>query len=259
MRKHKNYWNRENCATEALKYKSKVEFIRNSMSAYNSAIKNGWLEEICVHMIRPEQHNKYWTKEKCLGIALKYKSRIEFQKSNNCAYAIASKYGWLRDITKHMVRPKNVKKFWFEENCRTEALKYNTRKDFNEYSKGAYLAAIKYDIIDDICSHMEVCGTLTKRCVYVYEFSDNHAYVGLTYNLKSRHSQHMRMTKSSVNKHMKNTGLIPNHHMLTDGYVDVYLAKDLEKKFYNDYMSAGWQMLNSNRTGGTGWCKLPAK
>ena len=36
-----------------------------------------------------------------------------------------------------------------------EALKYNTRKDFQINSKGAYLSAYRRDILENICSHMK--------------------------------------------------------------------------------------------------------
>lgn len=257
MKKPANYWNKENCANEARKYNSKVEFIRCNMSAYNSAVKNGWLNEITKHMVRPLSYNMKWTKEACKNEALLYSSRKEFHLKSGAAYISAYTNGWLDEICLHMQRPVNSNTIWTVELCTIEALKYETRKDFNEKSKGAYLAATKYGIIENICSHMKACGSLTKRCVYIYEFEDNHAYVGLTYDFDKRHNQHMRHTKSAVYKHIQKTGLIPKHIMVSDSYVDVYLAKELEKEYYYKYKDAGWQMLNSNRTGGTGWCKLP--
>ena len=50
-RKQRGYWNKEKCAEEALKYKIRSEFFKNSNSAYTSASKNGFLDEICSHMM----------------------------------------------------------------------------------------------------------------------------------------------------------------------------------------------------------------
>jgi predicted GIY-YIG superfamily endonuclease len=50
-RKPNRYWNKENCAKEASKYKHKKDFQENNPSAYVVAHRSGWLEEICSHMI----------------------------------------------------------------------------------------------------------------------------------------------------------------------------------------------------------------
>lgn len=44
------YWTKENCATEALKYKTRTDFQQQSGGAYTAAWKNGWLDEITSHM-----------------------------------------------------------------------------------------------------------------------------------------------------------------------------------------------------------------
>ena len=48
--KPKNYWTKEKCQEEALKYKNKSDFLKNSI-AYFISIKKGWLNDICSHMI----------------------------------------------------------------------------------------------------------------------------------------------------------------------------------------------------------------
>ena len=37
-----------------------------------------------------------------------------------------------------------------------------------------------------ILEKLKKTGSKYKRCIYVCEFSDNHAYVGLTYNFEKR-------------------------------------------------------------------------
>ena len=48
----RGYWNIENCRVEAMRYDARGQFMRGSGSAYNSALANGWLDEICKHMIK---------------------------------------------------------------------------------------------------------------------------------------------------------------------------------------------------------------
>lgn len=51
-RKPANFkWSKEKCQEEALKYKHKIDFKKNSKGAYSASLKNGWKDEICSHMI----------------------------------------------------------------------------------------------------------------------------------------------------------------------------------------------------------------
>ena len=45
-----NYWNKNTCHEESLKYSTRRQFMLNSKVAYNKSLKNGWLDEICSHM-----------------------------------------------------------------------------------------------------------------------------------------------------------------------------------------------------------------
>ena len=49
-RKPAGYWTLERCRKEALKYKTKTEFSKGCVSAYQAALRNGWLDEVCAHM-----------------------------------------------------------------------------------------------------------------------------------------------------------------------------------------------------------------
>lgn len=52
MRKPNNYWNKENCINEAMKYASRIEFEKKNRSACVISRRNGWIEECCQHMDR---------------------------------------------------------------------------------------------------------------------------------------------------------------------------------------------------------------
>ena len=49
-RKNNNFWNKENCQKEALKYNKISDFAYNSKGAYKAVRKNGWSPEIYSHM-----------------------------------------------------------------------------------------------------------------------------------------------------------------------------------------------------------------
>jgi hypothetical protein len=99
------------------------------------------------------------------------------------------------------------------------------------------------------------------RCIYVYEFSDNYAYIGLTYNLDKRNIAHITnynymkinedVKKSSVFEHITKTKLTPILKQLTD-YIEVEEAIKMEEYYVEKYKSEGWNILNKIKTGSIG-------
>ena len=88
-----SYWTYEKCFEEAKKYTTKIEFIKNSSSAYAVARKNKWLDDYTWFV---ELHHN-WAKNECYQEALKYKNRKEFQDNSPSIYQIARKNKWLDD------------------------------------------------------------------------------------------------------------------------------------------------------------------
>jgi hypothetical protein len=84
-RKPVGYWTKEKCQEEALKYKTKKEFQKNS-SAYGISAKNKWINEVCSHMLEIKKPKNYWTKEKCQKEALKYRTKNEFKDNSLSCY-----------------------------------------------------------------------------------------------------------------------------------------------------------------------------
>ena len=200
----------------------------------------------------------YWTKEKCIDEALKYDMLSKFQKGSRGAYNRARKENWLDDICDHMINQHTKHKqngYWTKGKCQEESIKYQTRVEYRKLSGHSYNIARLSGWLDDICSHMKIIGNNNKRCIYVYEFSDNHAYVGLTYNLKVRNEQHVSQSKSAVYKHMQQTLLTPTFKQLTD-YLSVEDAIDKESYFVEYYKSKDWKILNRTKTGSIGCFNL---
>ena len=246
MRKPKGYWTKERCHEEALKYKSRKEFKIKSGGAYDAAKKNKWLNEICSHMVRKVSRKKrYWTKEKCHEEAFKCTTRNEFIKKAQGAYDAAIKNKWLDEICSHMVGKVYLKKgYWTKERCKEEALKYKHRGDFSIKSSGAYNAAIKNKWLDEICSHMSICGNRLLRHVYSFEFEDNSVYIGLSYNIKVRKKAHLKSEKSTVFKYIKNKCSKYKFKILTKELVTSEKASELEMYFAKKYLNEGWNVLN---------------
>ena len=96
------YWTLETCKNEALKYSSRKELEKGSSSAYSKALKEGWIDEICMHMTPNHKPYGYWTLETCKNEALKYSSRNEFKKGSGGALNRARQEKWLDEICMHM-------------------------------------------------------------------------------------------------------------------------------------------------------------
>jgi len=142
--------------------------------------------------------------------------------------------------------------YWQEYiNCETEALKYKSRTEFARKSSGAYDSSIKNEWIDEVCSHMRT-KVEQKRCIYVYEFENKIAYIGLTNNLSNRKNTHKHDIKSSVYEYIqKNNTKLIKIRQLTE-YVESIIASNLEKQYIEEYTNNHWVLLNKNKGGGLG-------
>jgi len=145
----RGHWTKERCQIEALKYKSRMDFSDNCPVGYTTSIKNGWLDEICSHMIKKDTKPKgHWTKKRCHIESLKYKSRSEFQKNDISPYMISNRNGWLDEICSHMIETRKPNGYWSKEKCIEEALKYKTKEEFRINSRTPHDKCVKYKWID---------------------------------------------------------------------------------------------------------------
>lgn len=91
-----------------------------------------------------------------------------------------------------------------------------------------------------------------KRIIYVYEFPDKTAYVGLTKDIKKRDSQRRSHSYHPVNKYSQESGLHPELRTLTDFIEDIEEARKSEIKFIDQYKKEGWNLLNKRKGGEIG-------
>jgi len=148
-----------------------------------------------------------------------------------------------------MKRNYHYKDYWTKDKCRELAFKCKSRTEFHEKYRAAFDASSKNGWLDKICSHMKATDK-KKRCVYAYEFDDKSAYIGLTYNIKNRHSRHLHNIKSPVRlKNDKNINF--NLKKLTK-HIDVKNAKIKENYYVEKYKNDGWKILNKAKTGSIG-------
>jgi predicted GIY-YIG superfamily endonuclease len=248
-RKPDGYWTKENCLKKALKYKSRTKFHIESSSAYTSAYNNGWLNSICKHIIPTRKPDGYWTKNRCIKEAKRFKSKTEFKYNSTSAFQSARRNDWLPEICSHMVELLKPAGYWTKKRCQEEAAKYQIKNDFRNGSSKAYMASHRNKWINDVCKHMEIQGNHFFVFVYVFEFTNNAAYIGLTYNIKERELDHLSRDKSQVYKHIKKTRAKYTLKIITKKPITKDKAQELEHKMKLKYIREGWNVLNKGKTG----------
>jgi hypothetical protein len=105
-----------------------------------------------------------WTKELAQQEAAKYFSRSEFQKKSSNAYHAALRWGWLDDVTSHMVTKRNNN--WTYDDIFLIAQNYDRLIDFQKNENAAYLFAKRHGFFDNIISHMKRKNRWDKKKIH---------------------------------------------------------------------------------------------
>jgi predicted GIY-YIG superfamily endonuclease len=191
-----------------------------------------------------------WTFETCKEEALKFSSRLEFQKKSSSAWGKCRRNNWLDDVCTHMTELRKPKGYWTLERCKKESLKYTSRLEFKNNSSSVWGICRNNNWLDDVCNHMKLIGNKYKRCIYSYEFYDNSVYVGLTNNLDKRNSEHINNKNSLINKKILQN-INYNFKQLTE-YINVEDATNMEKYYVDYYQKNNFDILNKKKAGGLG-------
>jgi REP element-mobilizing transposase RayT len=268
MNKHQSTkrYLKEEILTSSKKYENQRDWLKNEPTIYRCATgynkKNSSKEDKefwnnCIkHMEYIFKPNGWWTYERCKEDALKYSTKKEFRDKSH-AYDVILKNGWWGELCAHITTSKKPSGYWTYENCKETALKYNDREELSKKEGNCY-GAITKNNWHELISHIEKKSSSFNRFIYAFEFSDNHVYVGLTYNLNKRKSDHLTTEKrvSPVVEHIKKTGLDYTFKTVFDESYPKDIAGEMEKIALQDYIEKGWIPLNKAKPGSLGGMKL---
>jgi hypothetical protein len=98
-RKPAGHWTLDACRADALRFATRTAWQRASGSAYDAAVRHGWLNDCTTHMGEPFSHVRRWTLEACQEDARRFRSRKAWKLGSNGFYAAREK-GWL-DLCEH--------------------------------------------------------------------------------------------------------------------------------------------------------------
>ena len=96
----------------------------------------------------------YWTLERILKEASKFKTLKDFRIQAHKAYDAARSKGFLPKIKERLAEATKPKCFWTRERIEKEARKYRFRSDFNKSCPTGYSIAHKNGFLDEICNFL---------------------------------------------------------------------------------------------------------
>ena len=222
------------------------------------AKKRGIYKDIENKFQRLVHENNYWTVPRIYEIARKSKSRTDFSKESACRAAgrlgIYDKL--VEDMAAEGIWDLSHYTHWTKKTCLKKIREYNTKSELIEDSWSAYHYARKHGFLDEACEHMERLGNAVSRKIYVFEFTDHSAYVGLSYDPNIRHKRHLHEEDSAVFIHIKKTKCNYKFKILTD-FLDKTEAALQEEIIKQQYADNGWHILNRIKCGSLGSVGTP--
>lgn len=168
QRQSRMIWTYEACKKEAKKYQTRKKFSKNSSGAYNRAIAEGFLDEICKHMISKSELKKIYDKKlysDCKNTIKKYKYKTFFIKENQKMYGRILHRGWTKELLGHMKnKPKKKKEKilkgrfvkWTYEKCQNKVKNYSSRLEFKKKNPLMYSAILKKGWEKTLLGHLPI-------------------------------------------------------------------------------------------------------
>ncbi len=164
-----NYkWTKEAVKKEALKFTNKKDFRKKSAGAWDAAIKNRWVDDVCPHM--PVLSRRF-TVQELIDIFKDCKNKKEAREKDRSAYNTVKNRRLQDRVFGHM--PKRIKFVgknspfykWTDEELISLALKYPTKLEFMKENPQAYQALYKRPIFLKACAHMKesVCVSMDEK------------------------------------------------------------------------------------------------
>lgn len=256
----RQYWTDETCFEIAKKYTSISEFQKEYSGCYKYAVKHGLIDKFD-WFIRPKKKRGYWTFDKCYEEAKKYTSITEFRKHGGRAYDKSTVEGWLKNYD-WLEYNKKQNGYWNNyENCLNVSKKCKSRNEFCKLTSSGYSNSIKNGWINDFVwlnnPLLKDYDELSQNVYVIYgyfDYDNKTVYIGLTNNIKNRHSRHNRFDKRRKNysvvkeyfNRLKKELPLP---IILESNLNVKQAQESELKWVEFYKKEKWNVLNKAKTG----------
>lgn len=99
---HNKKWTLKALLESAKKHKTIRDWREAEPTAYNTALRAGYIEQCTAHMQRLRKDKGCWSLESCLESAQKYSTIRDWRAADNGAVSAARRYGWYDRCVAHM-------------------------------------------------------------------------------------------------------------------------------------------------------------
>lgn len=152
---------------------------------------------------------------------------------------------------------------WTYEKCYNIAKKYKTLREFKKNEKQCYHAASRNGWLHDFKwlynVPQEILEEIKTQSIYVYEFSDGFAYVGLTCNMRERDKAHRRpfyekkqIKYGGVLQHSLSNNIDIPPYKILESELTLNESKVREQYWMDYYKKEGWHLINKVKGGSLG-------
>jgi len=232
------------CKDIAGKYRTPSDLMKLERPIYNFSRKNDWLSDFYPNYVKPHPKRSY---EDCRELIKKYAYLGDFAKKESGAYTTIISNKW-HDLLVKLTKKHKSKGYWTYERCKEYALMHTEKQKMDDVPRHYIYKNGWYELMD----HMENLPSLGTRYIYVFEFDDNHVYIGLSYNTDKRKSDHLCSTSnSSVRTHIEDTNSKYEFKVLTEA-LSMKDSSHVERRYIDEYRNNGWVVLNKNKGGSLG-------
>lgn len=239
----------EQIIESARMYNTKAEWKKNAHLFVRTAYRRKIMDLACAHMDRKTK-NLPLSDKKIHQKAKQYNNRTDWANHSPKSYKDAKSKNIIPECCAHMRTPKYK---WTDEKIYLESQKYKTRLEWQKGSPGSYGAARRLEIYDKCVTHMvRPVNPYTDDIgvIYIFTFSDNSVYIGLSIQPEIRYKNHLTKPGPVLTKIQQE--FTYEYKILEDTISNKSLA-DREDFYIKQYKSdPRYTLLNSNSAGARG-------
>lgn len=241
------YWTKkDNVVTVAKSCKTLLEFRTKFSAAYYNAIKNGYIRELFPSNKRCP--NMVYDIREIENLLHTYKSKTQAQNNLPAPIFKQAKEDGLLDKCFPKFKPT-------KEECFDLAKKYSNKSELKRKFLKLYNRANELGILNELYPKTNLDRDRNIRCIYAYEdVIKNAVYVGLTKNIKIRHTQHNNKIHKTGKYDSVKTWFIDHEqelpiYKILENNLTAEEAQTAEDKWLNKYYKNGWKIINRAKTG----------
>ncbi len=241
---------------------TRAQFHSENYPFYAAAYRLHLLEEISAFLPPGINRQSPYTEAQLIESAQQFTSREEWRNAGDeerklglfSHYGTAIKRGrsFMRVCCEHMPlvpKVKGIVRKYSDDEIIASAKLYKHRGGWKKGSVALYQAARRHpEVFLKATAHMVPASNpyAGDYIVYAFEFTDNSAYVGLTFRAQKRYLEHM--SRGRVFTHIKKCPTYL-YKALEENIMTPEEVPAREAYWMRHYEQAGWHMLNSAKAG----------